>query len=115
MGVLQRTLDELARENPEAVEEMEWPQEGNAHEDDADSTPIYRITDLMGAEAEDLFMGFHCGNTPSSCVKACSMQYQLIMNRLMEDPSKEPDITRGTLEGQLRPGDLLPPPEHCPL
>jgi L-fucose isomerase-like protein len=60
--------------------------------------------DLKGARAEDLFMGFHCGNTPSHCMKACSMSYQLIMNRLMEDPSQDPDITRGTLDGQLRPG-----------
>jgi L-fucose isomerase-like protein len=60
--------------------------------------------DLKGAAAEDLFMGFHCGNTPSSCMKSCSMKYQLIMNRLIEDPGAEPDITRGTLEGQLRPG-----------
>lgn len=59
---------------------------------------------LMGATPQDLFMGFHCGNTASSCMKNCSMKYQLIMNRLMEDPSKDPDITRGTLEGQIRPG-----------
>ena len=26
-------------------------------------------TDLAGANVEDLFMGFHCGNTPSSCMK----------------------------------------------
>lgn len=58
---------------------------------------------LRGAKAEDLFMGFHCGNTCSSCMKNCSMKYQLIMNRLMEG-GKKPDITRGTLEGQLRPG-----------
>ena len=52
----------------------------------------------------DLFMGFHCGNTPACCMKNCSMKYQLIMNRLMEDSTKEPDITRGTLEGQIMPG-----------
>jgi len=61
-------------------------------------------TDLKGAAVEDLFMGFHCGNTPSCCMKDCAIAYQLIMNRLMEEPGKEPDITRGTLEGQLRPG-----------
>ncbi len=61
-------------------------------------------TDLKGAAIEDLFMGFHCGNTPSCCMKTCSMKFQLIMNRLMEEPGAEPDITRGTLEGQLRPG-----------
>ena len=62
-------------------------------------------TDLMGAARDDLFMGFHCGNTPSSCMKSCAMKFQLIMNRLMEGGGK-PDITRGTLEGQLRPGPV---------
>ena len=61
-------------------------------------------TDLKGAAVEDLFMGFHCGNTPSCCMKECAIKYQLIMNRLIEAPGAEPDITRGTLEGQLRPG-----------
>jgi len=59
--------------------------------------------DLKGAAKEDLFMGFHCGNTSSSCMKDCRLKYQLIMNRLMEDGAT-PDITRGTLEGQLMPG-----------
>jgi len=53
----------------------------------------------------DLFMGFHCGNTPSCCLANCGMKYQLIMHRLME-ADKDPDITRGTLEGQIRPGDI---------
>jgi len=57
-----------------------------------------------GAAPEDLFIGFHCGNTPSSCMKNCAMKFQTIMNRLMEDPSQPPDITRGTLEGQIAPG-----------
>jgi len=51
----------------------------------------------------DLFMGFHCGNTPSSCMANIEMKYQLIMHRLME-PGKDPNITRGTLEGRIRPG-----------
>jgi L-fucose isomerase-like protein len=33
------------------------------------------------------------------------MKFQLIMNRLLED-GKEPDITRGTLEGRIRPGEI---------
>jgi len=53
----------------------------------------------------DLFMGFHCGNTPSCHIKNPSMQYQLIMHRLLE-PDKEPDISRGTLEGQIKPSDI---------
>lgn len=60
--------------------------------------------DLKGAGKQDLFMGFHCGNTPRACMKTASMKFQLIMNRLMEGPGVEPDITRGTLEGQLACG-----------
>ncbi len=67
---------------------------------------ITKKTNLKGAKGQDLFMGFHCGNTPSCCMKNCSMKYQLIMNRLMEDPTCEPDITRGTLEGQLAPSEI---------
>ncbi|MHC4982704.1 MAG: L-fucose/L-arabinose isomerase family protein [Planctomycetota bacterium] len=67
---------------------------------------ITKKTDLKGAKAEDLFMGFHCGNTPSCHLKECSIKYQLIMNRLMEDPKAEPDITRGTLEGRIAPGPI---------
>jgi len=54
----------------------------------------------------DLFMGFHCGNTSSTCLVAGKIKYQLIMNRLMEPNGKEPDITRGTLEGQIKPGPI---------
>jgi len=55
--------------------------------------------------ADDMFMGFHCGNTPASCMADHVMKYQLIMHRLME-PGQDPNITRGTLEGQIRPGDV---------
>lgn len=58
-----------------------------------------------GYKLNDLFMGFHCGNTPKSCMKNAAMKYQLIMHRLLE-PDKEPDISRGTLEGALRPGEM---------
>ncbi len=53
----------------------------------------------------DVFMGFHCGNTPSVCMVGSGLKYQLIMHRLMES-GKEPDITRGTMEGRIRPGDI---------
>ncbi|RCX13215.1 L-fucose isomerase-like protein [Anaerobacterium chartisolvens] len=58
-----------------------------------------------GYKQNDLFMGFHCGNTPSCCMKNSAMSYQRIMHSLLE-PGKEPDITRGTLEGAIRPGDI---------
>ncbi len=57
-------------------------------------------TKLFGASKRDLFMGFHCGNTCGACMKNCSIKYQLIQARLMGK-----DITKGTLEGQIKPGD----------
>lgn len=53
----------------------------------------------------DTFMGFHCGNTPACKLTSCEMKYQLIMHRGLE-PDKEPDITRGTLEGDIIPGEI---------
>ena len=53
----------------------------------------------------DLWMGFHCGNTSTSCMASSMMKYQLIMHRVME-PGREPNITRGTVEGQIRPGEV---------
>ena len=57
---------------------------------------------------QDVFMGFHCGNTPVCKLKKeqnTGMKYQLIMNRIMENKG-EPDITRGTIEGNIMPGDI---------
>lgn len=62
-------------------------------------------TDLRGAAAGDLFMGFHCGNVSSCALSNYEMKYQKIMKRLLE-PDTEPDITVGTLEGTIRPGDI---------
>jgi len=53
----------------------------------------------------ELFMGFHCGNTPICRLTKGTMKYQLIMNRGLENGG-EPDITRGTLEGDIVPGDI---------
>ena len=58
--------------------------------------------ELAGAEKRDLYMGFHCGNTCSACLKNCGMKYQLIMNRGLEGGGK-PVISRGTMEGQIKP------------
>ncbi|MDR1440630.1 MAG: fucose isomerase [Clostridiales bacterium] len=54
----------------------------------------------------DTFMGFHCGNTPfCKLAKGASVSYQLIQNRLIENGG-EPDVTRGTLEGDMAPGAI---------
>ena len=48
----------------------------------------------------DTFMGFHCGNTMINRLKDGQMKHQLIMKRALE-PNGEPNITRGTLEGDI--------------
>ena len=56
----------------------------------------------------DVFMGFHCGNTPICKLKKeknTGLKYQLIMNRGIEG-GKTPDVTRGTLEGDIAAGDI---------
>jgi len=60
---------------------------------------------VRGYKPTDLFMGFHCGNTASSCLVEAGLKHQLIMHRLME-PGKEPNITRGTLEGRIKAGGI---------
>ncbi len=54
---------------------------------------------------QDTFMGFHCGNTPICKLSKGALKYQLIQNRLMED-SGTPDFTRGTMEGDIAPGEI---------
>ena len=50
---------------------------------------------------KDTFMGFHCGNTCSGKLTSCSMKYQLIMARSLPE-----EVTQGTLEGDIVPGDI---------
>jgi len=49
----------------------------------------------------ETFMGFHCGNTPKSKLSFCEMKYQLIMARSLPE-----EVTQGTLEGDIIPGDI---------
>ncbi len=93
-GAVSEYMCQLATEHPVTILDV-----NNTVPDDI------KIKDLQGAARQDLFMGFHCGNTPSCCMcEGYCMKFQLIMNRLMEDPAQAPDITCGTLEGTLRPG-----------
>lgn len=54
---------------------------------------------------KDTFMGFHCGNTASCLVKEPEMKFQRIMKRNLE-PDSEPNISRGTLEGDIVDGNI---------
>lgn len=65
------------------------------------------IKDATDYKLTDTFMGFHCGNTPSC--KMCAdraVKYQLIQHRVLEPAGSEPDISRGTLEGDIAPSDI---------
>ena len=63
------------------------------------------IKGIKNYTVEDTFMGFHCGNTPLCKLKKGGVKYQLIQNRLLENGGT-PDITRGTLEGDIDAGDI---------
>ncbi len=49
----------------------------------------------------DTFMGFHCGNTCSSRICRPEMRNQRIMARSLPE-----EVTNGTLEGDILPGDV---------
>lgn len=56
----------------------------------------------------DVFMGFHCGNTPICKLKKeknTALKFQLIQNRTLENGGT-PDFTRGTLEGDIESGPI---------
>lgn len=59
------------------------------------------IKDKFNYTLNDTFMGFHCGNTSSKKLSFCEMKYQLIMAR-----SLPIEVTNGTLEGDIVPGDI---------
>ena len=59
------------------------------------------IKDKFDYSSTDIFMGFHCGNTNSKKLAFCEMKYQLIMARSLPE-----EVTQGTLEGDIVPGDI---------
>ena len=50
---------------------------------------------------KDTFMGFHCGNTAACKLSFCEMRNQMIMVRSLPE-----EVTNGTLEGDIIPGDI---------
>ena len=59
------------------------------------------IAGKTGYHHKETFMGFHCGNTCPSLLRNPHMGYQLIMKRDREPDLAEPDITRGTMAGDI--------------
>jgi L-fucose isomerase-like protein len=96
-GVLSEYIATCASELPATVLDINNTVPYDMYEEARDTIGSYT--------PHDLFMGFHCGNTPASCMADPAIKYQLIMHRLME-PGKEPDITRGTLEGAIKAGEV---------
>lgn len=113
--------NEISREYP-----LEFPQPGWSQQNPEDwkaavlegvpalldinnSVPKYIYDeDIAGKfdyDIKDTFM-VHCGNTPScKMCDGCAVKYQLIQNRLLENGGT-PDFTRGTLEGDIAPGEI---------
>jgi L-fucose isomerase-like protein len=50
---------------------------------------------------KDTFMGFHCGNTASCKLSFSEMKNQMIMARSLPE-----EVTNGTLEGDILPGEI---------
>lgn len=61
--------------------------------------------EAKGFEFGDLFMGFHCGNTPVCRLKKGTLDFQRIMRRGLE-PDSEPFFSRGTLEGDIAASEI---------
>ena len=66
---------------------------------------VESIKEKYNYTLKDTFMGFHCGNTASCLVKEPEMKFQRIMKRNLE-PDSEPNISRGTLEGDIVDGNI---------
>lgn len=96
-GTLSEYMVVCATELPPAILDINNTVPKDMYEECKDVIGDYKLNDL--------FMGFHCGNTATSCIVQPIMQHQLIMHRLME-PGQEPNITRGTIEGQIKAGDI---------
>jgi len=96
-GALSEYMAICATEMPPAILDINNTVPKDMYEENKNIIGDYSITDL--------WMGFHCGNTSAGCLIQPVMQYQLIMHRLME-PGKDPNITRGTLEGQIKSGPI---------
>ena len=73
---------------------------------DINNTVPYDLynADIRGKFAytdKDVFMGFHCGNTNTRKLSFCQMKNQLIMARSLPE-----EVTMGTLEGDIVPGEI---------
>jgi L-fucose isomerase-like protein len=96
-GALSEYIGTCVSDKPVTLLDINNTVPGNIYREDIDGKFAYT--------QRDTFMGFHCGNGSSCLMQKPVMKYQKIMHRGLE-PDKEPDITRGTLEGDIVPGEI---------
>ncbi|MGH7494404.1 MAG: L-fucose/L-arabinose isomerase family protein [bacterium] len=96
-GALSEYMVVCATQKPPAILDINNTVPKDMYEESKAEVGDYKL--------DDLWMGFHCGNTSTACIVQPIMQHQLIMHRLME-PGQKPNITRGTIEGQIKAGKI---------
>lgn len=96
-GALSEYIAMCASEMPVTILDINNTVPSDMYQDNISITGNYKLNDL--------FMGFHCGNTPKCLMNDASLKYQKIMYEFIEK-GKDPDKTRGTLEGTIKPGDI---------
>ncbi len=96
-GALTEFIITLATKMPPTLLDINNTVPADLYEKNKSAFGEYKLTDT--------FMGFHCGNTSSCYVNNAEMKHQLIMKRSLE-PDSEPNITRGTFEGNIKSGDI---------
>ncbi len=96
-GALSEYIITLATQKPATLLDINNTVPADLYEENKAAFGEYTLNDT--------FMGFHCGNTASCYINNGQMKHQLIMKRSLE-PDSEPNITRGTFEGNIKSGDV---------
>ena len=96
-GVLSEYIGECVSDDVVTLLDINNTVPGNIYKED--------IAGKFDYTQHDTFMGFHCGNGSACILNKPTMKYQLIMNRGLEGGG-EPDISRGTLEGDIKAGEI---------
>ena len=92
-GALSEFIGTVVSEDAVTLLDINNTVPANLYEKEIAGKFPYRLTDT--------FMGFHCGNTTTKKLAFCEMKYQLIMARSLPE-----EVTQGTLEGDILPGDV---------
>ncbi|MBQ8724110.1 MAG: L-fucose/L-arabinose isomerase family protein [Oscillospiraceae bacterium] len=92
-GALSEFIGTVVSEDAVTLLDINNTVPADLYKNEIDGKAPYRLNET--------FMGFHCGNTTSGKLAFCEMKYQLIMARSLPE-----EVTQGTLEGDIIPGDI---------